>query len=84
MHVICKNCSTRIAVAGRPKGSTSLKNVKLEGNVRAGDAGISFGPGGRVSFGPGGGIGFGPPQSSQFTCPSCGATAEYTPDEIKD
>jgi hypothetical protein len=84
MHVICKKCSGKIAVAGRPGGSTSLKNVQVQGNVHVGGGGIGFGPGGSISFRPGGKIGFGPPQSSAFTCPACGTTAEYTAEEIKD
>ena len=84
MHVICKNCGSKIAVAGRPGGTTSLRNVNIQGNVQARGGGIGFGPGGSISFGPGGSIGFGPPQNSPFTCPSCGKTAEYPPDEILD
>jgi len=49
-----------------------------------GGGGIGFGPGGSISFGPGGSIGFGAPQGSPFTCPSCGTTADYAPEEIKD
>ena len=84
MHVICKKCSTRIAVAGRPAGSTSLQNVRVQGNVHVGGGGIGFGSGGTISFGPGGSIGFGAPRPSSFACPSCGHVAEYPPDDIKD
>ncbi len=84
MHVVCKNCSSRIAVAGRPSGTTSLKNVNVQGNVRVGGGGIGFGPGGSISFGPGGSLGFGAPQGSPFTCPACGKTADYAPEEIQD
>jgi len=84
MHVICKNCSGRIAVAGRPSGSTSLQNVTVQGNVQVGGGGIGFGSGGSISFRPGGSIGFGGPRNSTFTCPLCGHVAEYSPDEIKD
>jgi hypothetical protein len=84
MHVVCKKCATKIAVAGRPTGFTSLKNVGVQGNVHVGGGRISFGPGGSISFGPGGGIGLGGPQNSPFTCPACGATAEYASEEIKD
>ena len=82
-HVICKKCSFQIPVAGRPTGSTTITGVHAEG-VRIGDAGIAFGPGGKISFGEGGAIGFGPPAPSQFMCPSCGATAQYEADEILD
>jgi hypothetical protein len=84
MHVICKKCSGKTAVAGRPSGSTSLQNVNVQGNVHVGGGVIGFGSGGSISFGPGGSIGFGAPRSSTFTCPSCGHVAEYSPDEIKD
>lgn len=84
MHVICKKCSGKIAVAGRPSGSTSVQNVKVQGNVRVGGGGIGFGPGRGISFGQGGSIGFGGPKNSTFTCPSCGHVADYSPDEIKD
>lgn len=84
MHVICKSCSGKIAVAGRPRGSTSLKNVQVQGDVHVGGGGIRLGPGGRVSLGPGGRIGLGPPQSSAFTCPACATTAEYTAEEIRE
>jgi len=82
MHVICKKCSEKIAVAGRPSGSTSLRNANVHGNVHVGGGGISFGPGGSISFGPGGSISFGTPMKSAFTCPSCGHATEYAPDEI--
>jgi len=84
MHVICKKCGTKIEVTGRPKGSTSLSNIQVKGNVHVGGGGIGFGTGGSISFGPGGGIGFGGPQKSTFSCMACGATAEYEPNEIKD
>lgn len=84
MHVICKKCGRKIAVAGRPKGSTTISNIKVKGNVRVGGGGIGFGPGGSISFGPGGSIGFGAPQRSSFSCMACGTAAEYEPDEIKD
>jgi predicted RNA-binding Zn-ribbon protein involved in translation (DUF1610 family) len=84
MHVICKSCNHQIPVAGRPKGSTSLTNVRASGNVRIGDGRISFGPGGKISFGKGGGIGFGRPRPSTFMCPKCGNSHEYASDEIKD
>jgi ribosomal protein S27E len=81
MHVACKSCGRRIAVAGRPEGSTSIRGVHAAGVDIKGGA-ISFGPGGGISFGPGGGIGFGPPTSSEFTCLACGATRSYEPGEI--
>lgn len=84
MHVICKECSHKILVAGRPMGSTSLKNVRPEGNVRIDGGSISFGPGGSISFGQGGSIGFGPPQTSPFTCPNCGSEFDYEATEILD
>lgn len=84
MHVVCKKCGAKIAVAGRPTGSTSLSNVRVQGNVRVGGGGIAFGPGGGISFGPGGAIGFGEPQKSPFACLACGTTEEYVPDDIKD
>lgn len=84
MHVVCKQCSTRIAVAGRPAGSTSLQNVRVQGPVNVGRGGIGFGPGGSISFGPGGSVGLGGPRTSKFTCSACGHTADYSPDEIKD
>jgi len=82
MHVVCKKCGQKILVAGRPTGSTSLKDVRPEGNVRIDGGSISFGPGGSISFGPGGSIGFGSPQASPFTCPKCGSTFEYEATEI--
>ena len=84
MHVICKKCSGKIAVAGRPTGSTSLSNAGVQGQVHVGGGGITFGPGGVLSLGPGGSVGFGGPQNSSFTCMACGNTAEYSPAEIKD
>lgn len=84
MHVLCKKCGSKIAVADRPTGTTSLKNVNAQGNVRVGGGGIGFGPGGSISFSPGGTIGFGEPQGSLFACFSCGTTASYAPEEIKD
>lgn len=82
MHVVCKKCRTKIPVAGKPTGSTSLTGVHTEG-VRVTGDGIEFGPGGSISFGPGGEIGFGPPAGSDFGCPSCGTSATYKADEIK-
>ena len=84
MFVICKNCSHRIPVAYRPKGSTNIDGVKIEGNVHVGDGGISLGKGGSISFGSGGMIEFGSSKSSKFTCPKCNASLEYSPDEIKE
>ena len=84
MHVICKKCGSKIAVAGRPIGSTSISNVQVKGNVHVGEGGIGFGSGGSISFGPGGNIGFGGPQVSSFSCMACGAAAEYESNEIKD
>ena len=84
MHVMCKKCGGKIAVAGRPKGSTALSKVQVTGNVTVGGGGIGFGPDGSISFGPGGSIGFGAPQKSAFSCMACGASAEYEPNEIKD
>jgi len=82
MHVICKQCRKKIAVAGRPSGSTSLRNVQLQGDVRVEGGAISFGPGGSISFGPGGALGFGDAEKSSFICPACGTVAEYAPNEI--
>lgn len=84
MYVNCKSCNYKIPVTGKPKGSTSLSNVQLTGNVRVGDAGISFGKGGIISFKKGGRIGFGAPRPSTFVCPECGASAEYGASEILD
>jgi hypothetical protein len=84
MHVICKKCATKITVAGRPTGTTSLKKVIVQGSVRVGDGRIAFGPGGSISIGAGGSLGFGAPQNSPFTCPYCGSSDEYAPDEIRD
>lgn len=84
MHVICKKCGSKIAVAGRPKGSTSLANVQVKGNVSVGGGRIGFGRGGSISLRPGGRIGFGGPQKSSFSCMACGTIAEYEPSEIKD
>lgn len=84
MYVSCKKCGNKVAVAGRPTGSTSVKNVQVQGNVNVGGGGISLGPGGSISFRPGGSIGFGGPQKSTFSCMACGTSAEYAPDEIKD
>ena len=83
MHVVCKECSHRIPVTGRPRGSTSMRNVQAEG-VDVGDGGISFRRGGRISFGRGGSIGFGKPLPSNFKCPKCGNESPYQADEIKD
>jgi hypothetical protein len=84
MHVICKKCGGKIVVAGRPKGFTSLSGVQTGGgvNVRGGE--IRLGPGGSIAFGPGGTVGFGGPRNSSFTCPACGSTGEYRPDEINE
>ena len=84
MFVICKKCAHRIPVAYRPKGSTNLDGVKINGNVRVGDGGISIGDGGSISIGSGGKIGFGSPKPSKFTCPKCNTTYEYSPDDIND
>lgn len=84
MHVVCKKCTSKIAVAGRSTGSTFLRKVHVQGNVHVGGGGIGFGPGGSISFTSGGAIGFGRPQKSSFTCSACGTTAEYEPDEIKN
>jgi DNA-directed RNA polymerase subunit RPC12/RpoP len=81
MHVICKNCGSKIAVASRPSGSTTLTGVQAT-NVNVGDGAISFGPGGSISFGPGGSIGFGGPVPSTFSCMSCSKSAQYLPSEI--
>ena len=83
MYVICKSCGEPIPVAGRPKGSTSLGNVRTRG-VRVGDGGISFRPGGSISFRPGGSIGFGKPRPSTFDCPKCHVSHEYQASEIED
>ncbi len=84
MHVLCKKCGSKISVAGRPTGSNSVSNVQLHGNVHVGDGAIRFGEGGKISFGPGGGISFGAAQNSTFSCMSCGSSAEYAPNEIRD
>lgn len=84
MHVVCKNCGSKIQVAGRPRGSTQTSNVRLSGNVHVEGGGISFGPGGSISFGPGGSIGFGPPVKSEFTCMECGHKDTYASDEIQE
>ena len=85
MHVNCKKCGSKIAVAGRPAGSTTVgSNVSVQGPVNVQGGGISFGPGGGISFGPGGGIGFGAPTQSQFTCFTCGTTSAYSANEILD
>jgi len=84
MHVICKGCGHKIPVAGRPKGSTNVEGVNVEGNVHIDGGSITFGPGGSISFGPGGGIGFGTPRPSTFACPKCHSTFEYTADEIQE
>lgn len=85
MHVACKNCGNKIAVAGRPSGTTSLHNVGVEGDVNVEGGKISFGPGdGKISFGPEGRVGLGPPVESQFSCLQCGTTADYAPEEIAD
>jgi len=85
MFVICKSCKSKIAVSHRPSGGVSASEVKIEGNVRMKDGGLTFGPGGKVSFGPGGSIGFsGRPPKSSFTCTSCGSTHEYDAQDIKD
>ena len=83
MHVVCKGCGREIRVVGRPDGTTSATGVRAQ-NVRLGDGGISFGPGGRISFGPGGRVGFGPPAASKFTCFECQATHVYEASEILD
>lgn len=83
MHVFCKKCASKIVVADRPSGLTSLGNVQVKGNVHIEGGGIGFGPGGGIAFGPGGVVGFGPPAKSPFTCPRCRTTAEYGADEIK-
>lgn len=84
MHVICKKCGSKIAVAGRPKGLTSVSNVQVKGNVHVGGGAIGFGPGGSISFGHGGSIGFGDSQKSNFSCMACGTAAGYKPDEIRE
>ena len=84
MYVICKKCRSKIAVAGRPTGSTSVSNVQIRGNVHVDGGSIGFGPGGMISFGRGGAVGFGGRQESTFSCMACGTTSQYTPDEIKD
>jgi|WetSurMetagenome_2_1015567.scaffolds.fasta_scaffold844793_1 hypothetical protein len=84
MHVICKKCGGKIAVAGRPRGTTTINNIQVKGNVSVGGGTIGFGPGGSISFGPGGSIGLGGPQKSGFSCMECGTDAEYEPNEIKD
>ena len=84
MYVICKSCNHQIPISGRPRGSTTLTDVKARGNVRIGDGGIGFGPEGSISFGKGGSIGFGKPRPSTFFCPKCGNSHEYEADEIKD
>ncbi len=83
MHVICKHCSSKIAVASRPQGTTSISGVETRG-VHIDGGSISFGEGGGISFGPGGGIGFGPPAASEFTCFACGKAATYEATEILD
>ncbi len=84
MHVICKKCGTKIPVADRPSGSTSLSGVALRGRVSVQGGGIGLGEGGAILFGPGGSVGFGPPRSSAFSCSECGNSAEYGTDEIRD
>ena len=84
MHVVCKQCKEPIAVTRRPEGSTNLSNVDLSGDVNAEGGKISFRRGGKITFRKGGMLGFGKPQSSTFTCSSCGHTADYSIDEILD
>lgn len=84
MHVVCKKCAVKIAVAGRPSGSNSLQGVNVQGNVRVGGGAVVFGRGGSISFRSGGSVGFGGPRSSPFTCPTCGHVADYSPEEILD
>lgn len=84
MHVICKLCGEKIAVAGRPKGTTNARNVRTGGNISIEGGGISFGQGGSISFGPGGSLSFGPPPKSKFQCRACDRTAEYEASEILD
>ncbi len=81
MHVLCKHCGSKIAVASRPQGTTSISGVEARGvHIKGGS--ISFGEGGGISFGPGGGISFGPPAPSEFRCFSCGKAASYEAAEI--
>lgn len=84
MHVICKNCSNRIAVSSRPTGSTNVSNIRTEGKVSITGGKISFGQGGKISFGRGGRIGCGPPRASTFACPKCGKSYDYEAHEILD
>ena len=83
MYVVCKSCGHEIPVADRPRGYSSLGNVRASGQVRIGDGEIGFGPGGSISFGPGGSIGFGGPRPSIFHCSKCDASHEYEASEIK-
>lgn len=82
MYVICKDCSHKIPVAGKPSGSTSLKNVHPEGNVNISGGGISFGKGGSLSFKKGGSVSFGSSVKSTFACPKCGKSNDYGPDDF--
>ena len=82
MYVLCKNCGAKIAVAGKPDGSTRISGVRVKGNVNVSGGKISFGPGGNISFGPGGSVGFGSPVSSEFVCLECGHVDEYHPDDF--
>lgn len=85
MHVDCKSCGSRIPVAYKPKGSTSLTGVRAAGNVGVGDGEMTFGPGGgSISFRPGGQVGFRRPPASTFVCPECGKSHDYEASEIKD
>jgi hypothetical protein len=77
MNVLCKSCKRKIAVSGKPGGSTNLSGVQVTGDVKIQGGGIAFGPGGGISFGPGGGISFGPPPKSEFVCTECGHIDTY-------
>src|ERR1700674_235715 len=84
MYFLGKICNARIAVGGRPTGSTVVSNVHVGPNVALRGGGIAFGPGGGIGFGPGGTIAFGAPPRSEFVCTSCGYLALYGPEEIAD
>ena len=82
MYVLCKKCKAKIAVVGKPGGSTIVSGGRVKGNVSVSGGKIDFGPGGSISLGPGDSIGFGPPVSSEFACPECGHIGEYHPNDF--
>ena len=90
MHVICKNCGSKISVSHRPAGSIGASGIRTRGpvsigNFPGGGTGIGLGPGGSISFGPGGGISFGSrPPASPFFCLECQEERTYDASEIRD